>query len=136
LIAVEDILRRKRRRQWSVAEKRPIVAEATQPGTNKSAVAQKLAVILHGGGEVALGLAMLNRASAIHTLIHQRQSAPSCGKLALTAERTDAGASPCASSTPIGRHPQSFTTADIRRSWITTAMWHIAMPVEEPSTAS
>ena len=32
---------RKHRRQWSVAEKRRIVAEANQPGTNKTAVARR-----------------------------------------------------------------------------------------------
>ena len=32
---------RKHRRQWSVAEKRQIVAEANQPGTNKTAVARR-----------------------------------------------------------------------------------------------
>ena len=32
---------RKHRRQWSVAEKRRIVAEANQPGTNETAVARR-----------------------------------------------------------------------------------------------
>ena len=38
---MEGILRRKHR-QWSVSEKRRIVAEANQPGTNKAAVAYTL----------------------------------------------------------------------------------------------
>ena len=37
---MEGILRRKHR-HWSVAEKRRIVAEANQPGTNKAAVARR-----------------------------------------------------------------------------------------------
>ena len=41
LIFVEGILGRKHRREWSVAEKRRIVAEANRPGTNKSAVARR-----------------------------------------------------------------------------------------------
>ena len=41
LIFVEGILGRTRRRQWSVAEKRRIVAEANRPGTNKTAVARR-----------------------------------------------------------------------------------------------
>ncbi len=41
LICVEDNVGRKHRRQWSVAEKRRIVAEANQPGANKSAVARR-----------------------------------------------------------------------------------------------
>jgi Transposase IS116/IS110/IS902 family len=41
-----------------------------------------------GGGAIALGLAMLKRATALHTLIHQRHLTPSCGGHALTAERT------------------------------------------------
>ena len=32
---------RKHRRQWSVAKKRRIVAEANQPGTNKAAIARR-----------------------------------------------------------------------------------------------
>ena len=40
LIIVEVILGRKHR-QWSVAKKRRIVAEANQPGTNKAAVARR-----------------------------------------------------------------------------------------------
>ncbi len=38
---MEDVLGRKHRRQWSVAEKRRIVAEATRPGTNKAALARR-----------------------------------------------------------------------------------------------
>ena len=41
-----------------------------------------------GVGEIALGFAMLERANALHTLIHQRHLTPSCGGRAPTAERT------------------------------------------------
>jgi hypothetical protein len=41
-----------------------------------------------GVGAIAPGFAMLNRASALHTLIRQRHLTPSCGGQVPTAERT------------------------------------------------
>src|SRR5689334_10507421 len=41
-----------------------------------------------GVGAIAPGFAMLKKASALHTLIHQRHLTPSCGGHAPTAERT------------------------------------------------
>src|SRR4029450_3213885 len=41
-----------------------------------------------GVGAIAPGFAMLKKASALHTLIHQRHPTPSCGGHAPTAERT------------------------------------------------
>src|ERR1700747_2386353 len=41
-----------------------------------------------GVGAIVLGLAMLKKASALYTLIHQRHPTPSCGGQAPTAERT------------------------------------------------
>src|ERR1700751_1223851 len=41
-----------------------------------------------GVGAIAPGFAMLKKASALHTLIHQRHPPPSCGGRAPTAERT------------------------------------------------
>jgi hypothetical protein len=40
------------------------------------------------GGEIAPGFAMLKRANALRTLIHQRHPTPSCGGHVPTAERT------------------------------------------------
>jgi len=40
----EDDLGRKRRREWSIAEKRRIVAEANQPDANKSAIARRYGI--------------------------------------------------------------------------------------------
>ena len=40
---MEDILKRKHR-QWSIAEKRHIVAEAIQPGTKKAALARRYGI--------------------------------------------------------------------------------------------
>src|SRR5205807_8925109 len=41
-----------------------------------------------GVGAIAPGIAMLKRANALHTLIHQRHLTPLCGGHAPTAERT------------------------------------------------
>ena len=83
-------------RAAELAEARPELAAAVEPllkareavGRQIADLDRKTMRLARNVGAIALGFAMLERANALHTLIHQRHPTPLCGGQAPTAKRT------------------------------------------------
>jgi len=94
-----------------------------------------------GVGAIAPGFAMLKKASALHTLIHQRHPTPSCGGHAPTAERTMNPARMFLES--LDRRPgireQPGSSADLRKQMLKVCYFlnsghsqHYGLPTRSP----